>query len=106
MSFDFYTSAFHPKALNNVCVDVAGLLAWVSLIAFPSRLCRDSGRKYSAMRMENKNGKQDKPIHHFLLTIHHLYSYGDSTGFAPDFPFNPDSSGTKSATNVVREVLL
>jgi hypothetical protein len=28
MSFDFYTSAFHPKALNNVCVDMAGLLAY------------------------------------------------------------------------------
>jgi hypothetical protein len=40
--------------------------------------------------MENKNGKQDKPIHHSLLTIHHLYSYGDSTGLAPDFPFHPD----------------
>jgi hypothetical protein len=23
------------------------------------------------------------------------YSYGDSAGFSPDFPFNPDKSGTK-----------
>jgi hypothetical protein len=24
------------------------------------------------------------------------YSYGDSTGFTPDFPINPESSGTVS----------
>jgi hypothetical protein len=33
---------------------------------------------------------------HISLTIHHPYSYGDSAGITPDFPFNPDKSGTKS----------
>jgi|GEM_PF-3659097 len=28
------------------------------------------------------------------------YSYGDSAGFTPDFPFNPEPSGTKYAANV------
>ena len=34
MSFDFYISAFHPKALN-VCCDLAGLLAWGLLQRLP-----------------------------------------------------------------------
>jgi len=42
MSFDFYISAFHPKALNVVC-DLAGLLAY-SVVLLPSRL-NDSGVK-------------------------------------------------------------
>jgi hypothetical protein len=29
-----------------------------------------------------------KPIHHLLLTIHHPYSYGDSSGFLTGFPFS------------------
>ncbi len=38
-----------------------------------------------------------------LLTFdcpHWPYSYGDSAGFTPDFPFNPECSGTKFAANV------
>jgi len=29
---------------------------------------------------------------HFPFTAHHPYSYGDSAGLAPDFPFNPGTS--------------
>ena len=29
-----------------------------------------------------------------------IYSYGDSAGFTPDFPFNPDGSGTCSGAKV------
>ena len=43
MSFDFYTSAFHPKALNNVCL--MWQVFWLSLLlnTFPFRLERNSG---------------------------------------------------------------
>ena len=37
-----------------------------------------------------------------LLTTDHsqAYSYGDSAGITPDFPFNPILLGTNYATNV------
>lgn len=69
---------------------MAGLLAWASLIAFPSHLRRDSGRSIQQREWKKESGKWDYPIHHLLFTIHHPYSYGDSTGLTPDFPFNPD----------------
>jgi hypothetical protein len=42
------------------------------------------------------------PIRYILSAL--PYSYGDSAGFSPDFPFNPAGAGTKSATNVMREM--
>jgi hypothetical protein len=36
-----------------------------------------------------------------LVTTRRLYSYGDSTGFTPDFPFHPDAIGNQIIANVV-----
>jgi hypothetical protein len=38
-----------------------------------------------------------KPLQGFGVFV---YSYGDSAGFSPDFPFNPTNAGTKFAANV------
>jgi hypothetical protein len=60
-------------------VDVAGLLAWASLIAFPSRLKRTVA-EVSATRMKNKNGNRIN-----LFTIHCLpFTTFTATGIAPD----------------------
>jgi len=56
---------------------MAGLLAWFEPDTFPSRRRRDSGMKIRQ--------KWRQP----LIAIHQPYSYGDSAGIAPDFPFNP-----------------
>jgi len=58
---------------------LAGLLAYSLLVAFPSLL---------------KQWLEEQ-------TVDRVYSYGDSAGFQPDFPFNPDlTSGTKSVAKV------
>jgi len=38
-------------------------------------------------------------IDHSPLTIHQPYSYGDSAGIAPDFPFNPDPDYYRDTEN-------
>jgi hypothetical protein len=49
-------------------VNLAGLLAYSLFVAFPSLL---------------KQWLEER-------TVDRDYSYGDSAGFKPDFPFNPD----------------
>jgi len=67
--------------LKNVCVDVAGLLAWASLIAFPSRLRRDSGRGIQQLEWKIKNGKK---INQFTI-CYSPFTTLTATGIAPDF---------------------
>jgi hypothetical protein len=35
---------------------------------------------------------------------HRAYSYGDSAGFTPDFPFNPEHSGTNYGAKVINQL--
>jgi hypothetical protein len=37
----------------------------------------------------------------FRFVTCRTHSYGDSAGFTPDFPFNPDFAGTRSAAKVM-----
>lgn len=75
--------AFRPKALN--CeIDLAGLLAYAI-----------SGRPSHP----TIGGQWLEVCRRLLIGI---YSYGDSAGLAPDFPFNdpPDGGPTKFEANV------
>jgi hypothetical protein len=71
--------AFHPKALNDCLLNVAGLLAYSLFVAFPSLL---------------KQWLEEQ-------TVYRAYSYGDSAGIAPASLLIPVViPGTKSAANV------
>jgi hypothetical protein len=75
---------------------MAGLLAWASLMpshyAFGGTVAENSTK-----RMRRRNWKMRQLIDHSRLTIHHPYSYGDSSGLSPDSLFIPMfKSGTKS----------
>jgi len=52
MSFDFYTSAFHPKALKNVCL--MWQVFWLGLRWSPSHL---AWGETVAEVFSNENGK-------------------------------------------------
>ena len=70
-----------PSAVGGKSLlDQAGLLARVVADHLPSRLRRTSGF-HSAGKLERM----------FIACLPH--SYGDSAGFAPDFPFNLDFLG-------------
>ncbi len=66
--------------------DLAGLLAWVIAGHLPIPC--------GGTVVEGLQGADEKPG----FTSAHPYSYGDSAGIAPDFPFNPGMlvPGTKS----------
>jgi hypothetical protein len=59
---------------------MAGLLAWASLIAFPSRLLRDSGRSIQQREWKTGSGKRDKPIY----LPYSPFTTLTATGIAPD----------------------
>jgi O-methyltransferase len=80
----FPFDAFHPKALNDD-LTLAGLLAYSVSDTFPSLI----GQWYA-----DRTDVNDRKIHE------RVYSYGDSAGFTPDFPFNPPPGGTKITTKV------
>src|ERR1700676_5576013 len=73
---------------------LAGLLACFLFTAFPSRLRRDSGRSVNSSFFSEET-----------------YSYGDSAGITPDFPFNPalrgpDAANVKDSLKRSRRILL
>lgn len=80
----FCSHAFHPKAVNTVLYR-AGLLARSRLITFPFA----PGEQWSLNQQRKTQA-----------VLRKAYSYGDSAGLTPDFPFNPAPAGTKYAANV------
>lgn len=69
------------RKLNVVSINRAGLLAWMIVAAFPIR--------YAGTVADLQQWWHLATVEYVLMTVLHPYSYGDSAGFAPDFPFNP-----------------
>jgi hypothetical protein len=82
MTFTFH--AFHPKA--ECCLVIRQVFWLETLLNLPILLIQNSG-KFSTILLFKAS----------LMEVWRVsYSYGDSTGFTPDFPFNPAHTGTKS----------
>ena len=83
-----YIPAFHPKAKLNVVLIWQVFWLGVYFNAFP--LIKIVAKIEASRKPPPRKGFGEA-----------LYSYGDSAGLTPDFPFNPAHAGTKSVANVM-----
>ena len=89
----FYISCLSPESLNdNNCT---WQVFWLALLlnTFPSLIMIRQWYVDCAELMSETNQHS------------RAYSYGDSAGFTPDFPFNPERSGTIYSAKVADGVL-
>ena len=83
-AFTFH--AFHPKAVNDRLY-VAGLLACYLLLNLPIPPMAKQWLVDTTVVIDWS--KKAYFTSHFSPFTSKAYSYGDSAGFTPDFPFNP-----------------
>jgi len=107
----FYIPCLSPESFVNVIMMLAGLLACSVFNTFPSRRKRNSGTKIEqccllfivccfycwirewASKLRTTNYKPQTKRD---------YSYGDSAGFTPDFPFNHAYSANQNRSKSKR----